>query len=154
MSATDLLLALDDALAEGDWVTRVRELCTEDCEFVDVGPGVVTDIAGFIETERNMMTAWSNESTEKVALLATTVTRRLRCSTEPRTAVRFAGTDASSSLLAAPGRCGSFAPSRSPTARSVVHCPHELGSGGNDPSDVTRPGLRTPPGEAEYPTGA
>lgn len=69
MTAIDLLLAFERSFDEPDWEDRVRELCRPDCEFIDVGPGEIGDIEGFIRTERNMMTAWSNESTEQVALI-------------------------------------------------------------------------------------
>lgn len=69
MSPTDILMALEEAFEGPNWADRIRELCTADCEFVDVGPGEITDVEGFIGTERNMMTAWSNVSTEQVALV-------------------------------------------------------------------------------------
>ena len=69
MTAIHLLMALEEALRAPDWADRVRALCTPDCEFVDVGPGEISDIEGFIKTESNVMVAWSDVTTQEVAVL-------------------------------------------------------------------------------------
>ncbi len=69
MTAIERLLELEDAFTHEDWVRRVRGLCASDLEFIDVGPGVRTDIDGFIEVEQTMMRAWSNVRTRQLVLL-------------------------------------------------------------------------------------
>lgn len=74
MAALDVLMAFEQALGEPDWEDRVRDLCTRDCEFVDVGPGEITDIERFIKSERTM-TAWSDGRPIKWLQSVTSTTR-------------------------------------------------------------------------------